>query len=144
MSIGHFYLQSLSKIFSGDISFSTDTFYCSLHTSAYAYDQMNDEFFSVVTNEITGTGYTAGGVLVSGITTNTDTGSGVFSIDIDDPFWALLTATGIRIGVIRKDTGNPATDPLIALLELGVDDSPSGADYSLVVPTEGLIAVGVS
>lgn len=144
MAVGHFYGLTIEKIFSGAIDFSTDTFYCSLHTATYAYDQDADEFFADVTDEITGTGYTAGGVVVSGLTMTYNAGDKAFYLDIDDPLWTGLTATGIKYGVIRKDTGDSATDPLIAILVLATADDVTAADYSLVIPTEGLFAVGVS
>mgnify|MGYP000402675218 CR=1 FL=1 len=49
----------------GNIDFDTDTFYGMLVTSTYTPNKDTHTKRSDVTNEVTGTGYTAGGMAVS-------------------------------------------------------------------------------
>ena len=84
---------------SSAVDFLSDTIKVSLHTGSYAFNLDTHEFFSDVTNEITGTGYTSGGVtLASKTITYTAADS-----------WATTRAnsTAYAVGdVVRPATGN--------------------------------------
>src|SRR6476661_186986 len=86
---------------SGNIDLDSDTFYVMLITSSAtpsaAWDRRND-----VTNEVTGTGYTAGG---QALTTLTVTASGTQGKWTADPTtWSSATITA-RYAVIYKHRG---------------------------------------
>lgn len=144
MSVGHFYGPSIEKIFDQSIDLVGDTLKATLHGTGYAYDQAADEFFTEATDELSGTGYTAGGVTITGVAFNYVSGDLAMYVDMDDPGWVALTMTGIKYCVIRKDTGVDATSPLIAVLVNTVAQDSAGTDYSFPIPVGGLIAVGVS
>lgn len=57
-----FYLNGRKKCWDGSIDLDTDTLKVALTTSSYAYNLDTHVWFSDVTNEVTGTGYSAGGV----------------------------------------------------------------------------------
>ena len=58
----------------GSINYGTDTFKMMLTTSAYVADKDAHLKRSSVTNEVTGTGYTAGGTIVAVTVAAVDTG----------------------------------------------------------------------
>jgi hypothetical protein len=103
----------------------------SLHTAAYVPDVDVHAFYSSVTNEITGTGYTAGGKALTGPTLTTDTATNAVVLDAADTTWTGATFT-TRIAVIRKDTGTAATSPLLGYLDFGTDLAPAAVPF--VIP----------
>ena len=129
------------EMFKGSIDLENDTLKAMLVTSSYTPDQDADIFIDDVTNEISGTGYTAGGkALTSKAATQDDTDNeGVF--DADDVEWATSTITA-RGCVLYKDTGTPSTSPLICYFDFGVDKSTSATTFIVQFGSEGVLNVG--
>ena len=126
------------NIMNGNIDLDTDTIMLALCTSSYTPDADTHEFFSSITNEVTGTGYTADGqALASGaVTCDTTDDEGVF--DADDVTWSTSTITA-RYGILHKDTGASTTSPLIACLDFAADKSSSAGDFKVAWNAEGII-----
>lgn len=111
-----------------------DALKCLLTTSAYAYSQANDRYQSAVTNEVTGTGYSAGGIALTGVVA-TDSG-GTYTLACNTIDFGTLTVTGIRVAVIYDSTpGSAATNPLLWFWDIGADQSPNGVDFQILVPS---------
>lgn len=94
------------------VDYDTDTIKVAILTSAYTYNAAHD-FFNDLTNEVSGTNYTAGGTAVAGVTFALDGDNAEFvHNDID---WTQSGAgfSNGRVFVWYKDTGNVATSPLI-------------------------------
>jgi hypothetical protein len=108
----------------GQVSWKTggDTFKTSLHTVSYAYNQDTDAFFSTPTNEITGTGYTAGGTTLGSLASSYDSTSDQARFDAADATWASSTLTA-RVAVVYKSTGTASTSPLIGYVDFGANVS---------------------
>ena len=125
-------------IMNGSIDLDTDTIRVALVTSSYTPDQDAHEDFADVTNEVTGTGYTADGeALASKAVTIDDTDNeGVF--DAADVTWSSSTITA-RGAVIYKDTGSAATSLLICYLDFGSDQSSSAGDFTIQWNSEGIL-----
>lgn len=104
------------KMLDGSIDLDTDTIRLSLHTSSYTPDMDAHDFFDDITNEVVGTGYTAGGYALTNKTLTVDTANDRVVFDADDVV-SLNTTVTYRYGVLRKDTGTPATSPVIALID---------------------------
>lgn len=64
------YPHALRLMQNGTIDVDSDTLKLALVTASYVYSGAH-VFFSDITNEITGTGYTAGGTTISGVTLTT-------------------------------------------------------------------------
>lgn len=97
----------------------------------------HEHWDDVAANEESGTGYTAGGeTLANPTVTQDDTDDeGVF--DADDVTWSGLDVGTPSHAIIYKDSGTPATSPLIAAVELGV--ASNGQDYTIQWGAEGII-----
>lgn len=122
----------------GSIDLDTDTIKVALVTSSYTPDQDAHDFFNDVTNEVSATGYTAGGATLANkaVTQDNTDNEGVF--DADDVTWSSSSIVA-RGAVIYKDTGSAATSPLIAYIDFGSDQTSSSGDFTISWNSEGII-----
>jgi hypothetical protein len=144
MTIGKMYGPALSSLFAGSVNFTADTIKCSLHTSSYAPNQDTHQFYSSVTNEVTGTAYTAGGVALSAKTSLYDAATNTLTLGCANPSWIGATIAGVRYAVFRKDTGSAGTSPLICYVDFVTDQSVTTANLSIVIPGTGLVQATVA
>ena len=130
------------KLAQGSIDLDTDTFKIMLTTSTYVPNQDTHVFRSDVTNEVVGTGYTAGGATLTGVSVTYDAASNQMRLSWTDPTWPTSTITA-RTAVIYKSRGGAATaDELLAYATNDADVSSSGATFTvdLAAPTLTLTA----
>jgi hypothetical protein len=134
------YNSAKKKILDADIDFAVDTIKVMLVTDAYTPNIDTHEFRSSVTNQITGSGYTAGGATLANktVTMNTTTDKGVF--DADDVVWTTATITA-RGAVIYKDTGDSATDPVIAYIDFGENKVSTASDFRITWNANGILTL---
>jgi len=105
-----------------------DVFKCALYTSAATLNA--DTTVYSVTNEVTGTGYTAGGDTLTNVNPTQSNGKGLY--DFEDLTFSTLTVTGIRGALIYNSTnGNRA----VAALNFGADFSPTAEDFKITFPS---------
>ena len=84
-------------------------------------------------NEVSGTGYSAGGVV---ITTTTLTGSsGVMTFDSADPSWSSSTITNARGALVYNNVLSPKS--AFVLVNLGADYSTSNGTFLITVSANG-------
>lgn len=127
------YDSATFKMATGAMDMDTDTFKCMLVTSAYTPNKKTHVNRSDVTNEITGTGYTAGGATVT-VTATNDTTNDRTDISLGGNTWASSTITA-RGAVYYKNTGNASTDALVAYIDFGADISSTNAAFALTAST---------
>ena len=127
------YGLAVKSAFSGEINYPSATVKAMLTTSSYAPDQDTDQYKSSVTNEITGTGYTAGGVELTNKTLSYDPDTNTLSLGADNPEWTGATFT-FRYMVFYVDTGTDATSPLLTYVDFGADQSVSTATFTYDLP----------
>lgn len=88
-------------------------------------------------NEVSGTGYTAGGLV---LTTTTLTGSsGTLTFDSADPSWAASTLSGVRGVLIYNNLLNPKSAFL--LVDLEQDYATNNGTFSIQVSSDGWAAL---
>ena len=105
-----------------------DTFKIALYTSSATLDASTTAYSA--TNEVSGTGYTAGGNTL----TNVDpTSSGTTAyLDFDDTTWSTATITARGALIYNSSAvGNPA----VAVLDFGADKTSTAGDFTVVMPT---------
>ena len=126
------------------VNWTGDTIKCSLHTSGYTPNQDTHDFQDDLTNEVSGTGYTAGGVTLANKTATYDAASNEMRLDADDPAWTAVTIT-TRYAAFWVDTaGAAATDPLLAYMDFGGDQTVTGGNFTIVLAATGLLKVTAS
>ena len=129
------------NIMNGNIDLDTDTIKVMLVTSTYTPDQDLHEFIDDVTNEVSGTGYVAGGETLANKTVTQDNTDNEGVFDADDVTLSSSTITA-RAAVIYKDTGTPATSPLVAYIDFTEDKSSSNGDFTIQWNAEGIVNLG--
>ena len=118
----------------GDIDFDTNTFKAMLVTSAYVASKDNHDFRDDVTNEVSGTGYTAGGV-TSAVTVTKDTANDRVTIQFGAVSWASSTITARGCVYYKSRGGASSADELVAYADFGSDVSSSGGTFSVAAST---------
>jgi len=116
-------------ILSGTQNFNTGTtkvYKIALYTSSATLDATTTSYSSA--NEVTGTGYTAGGntLTVSQIPTSSGTTS---YINFSDTTWTSATITA-RGALIYESSANKA----VAVLDFGSDKSSSASNFTIQFP----------
>jgi hypothetical protein len=126
----------------GAVDFDTDTIKCAIVTASYTPDQnLHDFWDDANSNEVSGTGYTAGGNLMDNGVVSVD-GSGNVTVDLDDPSTWAQDASGFndgRYAIVYKDTATASTSPLIGYGDLGSNKGNVDGDFSVAVNASGLI-----
>lgn len=109
---------------------ATDTLYMALYTAFSNIGPLTTEYVSTDTSEVTGTGYVAGGVAVTGATISTDTQTGTVYVDFADVSWpgASFTARGALIYNVTQ--GNKS----VAVLDFGSDKTFSAVSNTVAMP----------
>lgn len=116
----------------------SDSIKVSLHTSSYVPNQDTHEFFSDLTNEVVGAGYSAGGVVLATKTWVYTAGTNTMTFDADDAAWPGSTITA-RFGVVYDDTPVGAGNKiLIGYIDFGVDQATAGGTFTIQFNTSGI------
>lgn len=134
------YGQALIKALSKQVDWANDSIKVMLCTSTYTPDQDNHVYKDVsVTNEVTGTGYTAGGIALASKTMTYTAATNVIMLDASDLTWSASTLTA-RYAVIYDDT--PATNkPLLGYVDFGADQVSSSGNFNIVWDANGIFTM---
>jgi len=115
----------------GEMDFSSDTtqtFKIALYTSSATLDASTTAYS--VTNEVSGTGYTAGGNTLT-ISTNPTTSGTTAYLSFSNTTWTTATITA-RGALIYKSGGS---NPAVAVLDFGGDKTSTAGDFTIQFPT---------
>ena len=107
---------------------TSQTFKIALYTSSATLDATTTAY--TTTNEVSGTGYTAGGNTLSIAANPAASGTTVF-LDLADTTWSSSSITARGALIYKSATGNPA----IAVIDFGEDKQTSSADFVIQFPT---------
>ncbi len=140
-----YYNNFYTNLLKGEFDFETgsgQTFKVMLVTSSYTFDETardgHDFIDDVSTNEVSGTGYTAGGETIANVNITQDDTLNKTIVDGDDVSWASSTITA-RGAVIYKDTGTPGTSPVIRYIDFTTDQSSSNTEFKITWSANGVI-----
>lgn len=117
---------------------NTDTIKVALSTDTVTPDLDAHDFFADITNEVVGTGYTAGGVQLTTPTATYDTATDEIRLDADDAAWITASFTA-RWGIVYKDTATAATSPLIARIDFGANQTVSSGTFTIQFDVTGVV-----
>lgn len=139
------YGSVIGKAFNKEIDLDSDTIKLALLTSSYTPNQDTHDYFDdVVGNEVTGTGYTAGGATLSTKSVTYDSASNTLIFDADDVTWSSSTITA-RYAVLYDATpGTNATRPLIGYVDFTSDQSSTSGNFTVTWDATGIVRVTVA
>lgn len=136
--------QFLDHLAQKRIDLDSDTVRVALVGSGWTPNQDTMDYFDDVTNQVTGTGYTAGGATLTGVTWSYTAGTNTWKFDAADVSWPSSTVTA-RYAVIYVDTAGAASaDPLIAYVDFGADVSSTAGTFSIVWDAAGIFTMTVA
>lgn len=119
------------------IDLDTDTIKIMLVTSSYTASAAHDFRDDITANEVSGTGYTAGGASLANKTISASGNNYVF--DADDATWTTATITA-RGAVLYKSLGGASSaDPLICFLDFGSDVTSTSATFTVQFNASGIV-----
>lgn len=128
------YTSFLEDVARGAIDCDTDTFKVMLVTSSYAADKDTHLKRSDVTNEVSGTGYTAGGT-TSTVTITKNTSTDQVTIQFGAVSWPTSTITARGAVYYKSRGGASSADELVAYNDFGSDVSTTSGTLSLAAST---------
>lgn len=133
------YTKSLKKTVEGTIDLVADTLkLVMVDTAAYTVDLDADEFLSAIPSgdRIATSGALSGKAFSIDTTTNPDQ----VMFDADDGTFTAVTGDPTEAVVLIKDTGDPATSPLIAYYDgASVALTPNGNNVNFTISASGLL-----
>lgn len=124
------YNSLLEDLARGAVDFDTDTFRAMLVTASYVVNKDTHLKRSDITNEVTGTGYTAGGAVVTPTITK-DTANDRLDITFSDPSWANSTITARGVVIYKARGGAATADELVAYCDFGANVSSTNATFTV-------------
>ena len=111
---------------------SGDTFKLALYTNSASFTASTTDY--TATNEISGTGYSAGGGTLTNVTPTTS-GTTALTDFADLTFSsATITARGALIYNTTAGAGTGTTDSVV-VLDFGADKTSSAGDFTIIFPT---------
>lgn len=126
--------RALEQWAKGTIDFDTDTFKVMLTTSSYSENKDTHDYRDDVTNEVIGTGYTAGGNTVT-VTVTLDTANDRVDISLGGTTWTTSTITARKAVYYKSRGGASSADEVIAVNDFGSDVITSGGTFTLNAST---------
>ena len=115
------------QLYEGVHNFLTNTFKMALYTGNASLNQGTTVY--TTTSEVTGTGYTAGGQTLTGVTINTDPNSSIVYINFNNVVWSPAAFT-TRCALIYNTSASNAS---VAVIDFGSDKSCSNT-FTVTMP----------
>ena len=138
---GNFLKQALNK----EIDWDSDTIKVALLSSSYTPNQDTHDYYDDVSaNEVTGTGYTTGGITLASKTSTYDGTNNVIVLDAADVTWSSSTITA-RYAVVYDDSGaSAAAKALIGYVDFGSDQSSTNGNFTITWDSTGIVRITVA
>lgn len=128
----------------GGFDLVNDTIKVAILNSNHVTDIDAQEYFDDVnTNEVSGTGYTAGGKELTGKAVNVDNTNNLAKFTASNVTWDNVTFTNGRYACIYKSTGDASTSPILCIKDFGINKSPAGTDFKIVWSPDGIFRIKI-
>jgi hypothetical protein len=118
-----------SEALQGVHDFTTDTFKIALYTSSATLSAATTAYSA--TNEVSGTGYTAGGETLTVTGGSVSTSGTTAYVDFSDVTWSTATITARGALIYNSSQANKA----VAVLDFGSDKTSTAGDFVITMPT---------
>ena len=135
-----FYDSLFQDLGENNVDLGADTFKIMLVTSSYTFDSAHNRRDDI-TNEVSGTGYSAGGATLGSVTWTSQGANDRSVWDFADPTWASSTITA-RAAIIYKSRGGAASaDELVCMIDFEQDESSSNTEFKIQINSTGLFVM---
>ncbi len=145
MATVYCYGQGLANIVGGTagayttkINYMADTIKAMLVTASYTPDLDAHDFINDVTNEVVGTGYSAGGLTLTNKTLTVTGATNTIKFDADDLAWAGASISAAYC-VIYDDTAT--NKPLLWLVDLGGTQTVVNTTFTVAFSVNGISTI---
>lgn len=116
---------------SAPVNWTADTIKVGLVTASYTPAQDTDQFWTTpVANEITGTGYTAGGATLAGKSVGAVIATHTVPLIASASSWTTASFT-CRYAVVYKSTGTNGTSPLLGWVDFGSNETVASGTFAI-------------
>ena len=132
------YNNAKEELLKAGINLASDTIKVMLVTSSYTPNVDTHDFKDDITNEVTGTGYTAGGATLASKAVTQDDANDRGAFDAADTTWGSSTITA-RGAVVYKDTGTPSTSPVICYFDFTTDQISNNGNFTIQWHANGIL-----
>ena len=127
------------RVLIGEVDWDLDTFMCALLDNSYAINIDTHAIWGDVSgDEITGTGYIAGGATISGVTVTLNLGGDQAVITANDVTWASSTITA-RWAIVYKYDATPSNRFLCFGYDFGSDKASNNGDFTVQWNASGMM-----
>jgi hypothetical protein len=145
MAVTHlWYGLSFVTMANKEADWDTDSVKTMLTTVTYVPNQDTHKYKSDVTNEVSGTGYTATGVAISPLTSAYVGGTNTWNLDGADAAWVTASFTCRIAPTYDATPGTDATRPLLSYVDMGADQTVASANFTIQWAAGGIVQVVVS
>lgn len=138
------YGKFVNTLTANPVDLDGDTLKAMLCTSSYTPNQDTHEFKADVTGEVVGTGYTAGGAALTGVSTSYTGASNTWALDADDVSWTTSTITARYLVLYDTAGGADSARRLIGYVDFGTDVSTTAGTLTVSWAAAGIVTVTVT
>lgn len=124
-----------------EVDIDTDIIKVMLCTSAYTPNQDAHQYKSSITNEVTGTGYTAGGLALASSAVSYNASTNTVMFDANDASWPASTIAARYVVLYDSTPGSDATRPLIGYVDLEADVSTTNGNFQVTWDAAGILTL---
>ncbi len=143
MAVGLLYARAIEGLWQREIDID-HIFKVMLTTSAHVPDQDLHDFKDDLTNEVSGSGYTAGGATLENPTLTYTSATNKWKFDADDVVWTNVTITARHAHIYDDDAVLDVQKRLLALQDFDSDLSSTGTDFTIAWDADGIVEFEVA
>lgn len=130
-----FYTSFFGELAKGTHDFENDTFKLALLDNSHSFDRADDVWTDISANEVSGSGYTAGGKAVTSVTVTVDDTDLQVEIDFDDVDWANSSIKAYHAVLYNDDKD----DKLVLSEDFGGEQRSISGTFKYQLPSGGVI-----
>lgn len=137
--------NAMAQFLNGTMDWDTDSFRAVLVAAAYTEDLTDTAWSDLSANEVSGTGYSAGGIACANEAISQPSAQ-VVRMDLDDLTFSTVTLTAKWLVIVHDADGNgslAAGDIPVFIVELesGGTVSPSAGDLAVTINASGIYEI---
>lgn len=138
------YNQYMKSLQNKEINWNTDTFKLMLCDASYTPNQGTHQYKSSVTGEVSGGGYVAGGIALTGVTLTYDSANKRYTVSADPVQWSGVTIPVAATAVLYDSTpSTDATRPLVLYVTLNPTRSPENGNLGFTWNPSGIFRFSI-